>query len=493
MDFLDGMGKAAAEITMAIGQFILDVLDAIGDAIEIYTPQIQDAGLRIAGLIINGMTGGLAGKIKDAIETAAQAALDNLPGPLGEVAGSIFGRGKAAGPGKLFNQAEQAVIAANTLANAIQSGGDADVEKAAIAFEKADDAAAIARVKADAADAAADEAERKANKNRKNQKLQEKARLARAEADRKEAAAQAKADKADAKANALSDAIAFSEADTIGKADMRADEAVELAELANAELAKAEAQRKKAKELKGKAKKDMEKKAEASAKRAKALALAAAAADQEAKDLYADEFATQLLEYEAEQAKEAEDAAYDAADNVGKSEILKKRAAENQKIADANKALSAQALAEAKAAEAANDPAKALEMLEKAEEYAAIAKSAAAEAKAQSKEAESVLTGGTTGGSGAGGIQPSKTVLEDAAKAVDRYTASLAMATELAGGQQSVVQYNQNIYSPVAVDAPTVYRQTKNIVAAQEIKMGSLPSVTPSNSGSNSGWTPENP
>jgi len=78
-------------------------------------------------------------------------------------------------------------------------------------------------------------------------------------------------------------------------------------------------------------------------------------------------------------------------------------------------------------------------------------------------------SGGTTSGAQ---ILPSRTALEDAALAVDRYTASVAQAEELAMSTAGAPQFIQNNYSPAALSPSEVYRQTKNLVSAAEIKMG---------------------
>lgn len=66
---------------------------------------------------------------------------------------------------------------------------------------------------------------------------------------------------------------------------------------------------------------------------------------------------------------------------------------------------------------------------------------------------------------------PSRSVLDNAASAVDSYTESLRAAQEAAQAGQTVFQLEQNNYSPTALSASEIYRQTKNIVAAAELKM----------------------
>lgn len=77
----------------------------------------------------------------------------------------------------------------------------------------------------------------------------------------------------------------------------------------------------------------------------------------------------------------------------------------------------------------------------------------------------------TSNGGGNNNLSPSRTALEDAAKAVDRYTASVAQAEEMAGAGASTTQFVQNNYSPEALSASTIYRQGKNLIAAASAKM----------------------
>jgi tape measure domain-containing protein len=116
--------------------------------------------------------------------------------------------------------------------------------------------------------------------------------------------------------------------------------------------------------------------------------------------------------------------------------------------------------------------------LAKAEENAGIAQQASDQA-AQDAETikqleEKIAQDNASGGSSTGGgsITPSRTALEDAALAVDRYTASVAQAEEAAMAGAAAPQFVQNNYSPEALSASEIYRQSKNLVSAAEVKMG---------------------
>ena len=66
----------------------------------------------------------------------------------------------------------------------------------------------------------------------------------------------------------------------------------------------------------------------------------------------------------------------------------------------------------------------------------------------------------------------SNSALEEAAKAVDRYTESLATAAELAAAAPRTVQFVQTNTSPESLSPSEIYRNTKNLLTLAEIKMG---------------------
>jgi hypothetical protein len=111
-----------------------------------------------------------------------------------------------------------------------------------------------------------------------------------------------------------------------------------------------------------------------------------------------------------------------------------------------------------------------------AEKQAAIVAEAmdaiAADRQAIEQMTTTTASNNTTGGGGGTSIVPNRTALEDAAKAVDRYTAAVAQAEEMAVAGSSAPQFIQNNYSPEALSASTIYRQSKNLISAAEVKMG---------------------
>lgn len=60
---LEGAASNAVGFVDKAGKILVAFLNGIADAIEKYTPQLQAAGRRIAGAILDGVTGGLAGKL----------------------------------------------------------------------------------------------------------------------------------------------------------------------------------------------------------------------------------------------------------------------------------------------------------------------------------------------------------------------------------------------------------------------------------------------
>lgn len=486
--FIKGVGEAAVRITNAAGQTILDFLRGIRDAIDRYAGPIRDAGLDIAVALIDGLTGGLLSRGVDAVRSAAATIANALPGWMKKVLGIsspskvTYKIGQWAAEGftrGILSGIKEAVSAAIQMANAIIAAGDEKVaeaqRKARAAQREADRRDAKADITAKRAAAARRRAEQfaKQNPNQKarakelDKRAKELERLAsnqRGKADQ----AQKTADKAHGRVEAVR---TFQEADLVGKGDIRQAQAVALADRAAKMLAKANAEAAEAKRLmetNKKAGREMLKQAREDAKKAKQLAEEAARKNKQAQSYY---------EQEVEQRLQAlkDDAEFEAADTAGRIRILQQRAEANEAKAKAAQEASQALIAQAEAL-AGTDAAAALRLVEEAEAKAEEAK-AAAEAAKQEREQMAQLMGGDSS-SGGNGTMPSSSVLEDAAKVIDRYTESLQQAESLAAAQQHVYQFNQNNYSPEALSSLEIYRQSKNLLSVAEIKMG----VNPSNS-----------
>lgn len=120
IDFIEGLGSKAAEIAESAGDTIVDFLEAIADTIYEKNDEIREQGGRIAGAILDGITGGLSGKageVKDKI---------------GEVLGGAVDFGKSLlginSPSKVFigiaeNMAEGLVVGLNNDTTVMRSMG----------------------------------------------------------------------------------------------------------------------------------------------------------------------------------------------------------------------------------------------------------------------------------------------------------------------------------------------------------------------------------
>lgn len=470
INFLEGLGKAAAEIATAAGEVILDVLDAIDDAIVTYGPQIRQKGIDIIGHLVDGMTGGLASKAGE------------VAGAVGDFVGGVIPGRMAVGMDVGFgflrkSQVQQSVDTAVAIANAIISEGNDKILKAQQEARKKERIAAKKDAKADIANDAALAAEKYAKKHKKDKQAQKEAKKLRrlAEEERK------KADKADQAYQAAQAKVQrvreFEQADLGGKGDIKSQQAQDLATKANQMLARANEEAAEARELmktNKKAGRELLEQAKKDRKAAKKLAEDAKKANAAARKFYADEVQARIdqikADQEAEEKTKAEEKELEEADTAGKVSILSKRAEENEKKAAKLKA-EAEALIKKAEAKAATDAIAAMKLLDQAEKAAEEAEAAANLAEQQKDQVEQLLSGGAGGGAG-GGIGPSRSVLEDAASAVDRYTASLAQATALAAAEQAPVQFVQNNYSPQALSTSQIYRQSKNLLSNTELKMG---------------------
>lgn len=474
--FMNYIGKRLPELADKGAKMVINFINGISSAINNNIGPLRNAGLSLAGALINGMTGGLLSTGLTAVRNAAEAIARALPGWMRKVLGihspskvtHEIGRHTAQGLANGISASIPIAVAAVVkMANAIISAGDQSVAQVqAWASQQ--------QRNADAAQANATVAKQAANKvnKKKNPKLAKKLNK---QADAAQNAADAAQAQADAAAQRVQDAKDFAAADNVGKGDIISKQAVDLAGQASKALAKANAEAAQARKLRGKAAKQMMAQAQRDAAAAKTLSDQAVAANTSANAYYAQEVKKRLDDIKAADDAKKEQAAYDAADTQGKMDILKKRADAAQAQADA-KYSQASALVEQARGLAATDAAGALRLLDQADQLRTDAQTFADQAQ-QAKDQAAQLAGDAAGGAGgaSGGgttIQPSRSVLEDAAKAVDSYTASMIAASDAAASQQQVVQFVQNNTSPVALTPSEVYRQTNNLLSAAEIKMG---------------------
>ena len=473
--FIRGIGKAALQIAEAAGQTILDFIHGLTAAINTYAPQIRAAGLELAIAIIDGLTGGILtrgiGLVTDAMRTLAS----HLPGPFKKILGiespskeaHYWGEMIVAGlVNGITNNIRNAVGATIALANAVVAAGDKVVAKAQKESSKKQIAAEKLAAKALVSEKIAKDAERVAKKSPKNKALEKQAEDARRFADKQAKAADKAQKVADAAAQKVSDVQQFRAADDTGKGDILTQRAKDLSDKAIKALAKANAEAQAAKKLQGKERKELLKKAREDAKAAKDLADRSKAANQKANEYYAKSVRARIKALEDAKAAKAEQEAFDASTPAQQAAILKSRADDAQKRSEAAFKAS-EALVKRAQKLAKTDARKAQRLLDRAEKLADKASQAASDAQNYSEQSQNA-----TSNSNSPNFQLSKSVLEDAASAIDRYTESLQLAEQAAAAAPPVYQFTQNNTSPEALSEAEIYRQSKNLLSAAEIKMG---------------------
>jgi hypothetical protein len=491
VEFIRGLGRQANKIVDAAGQTILTFLQGVDKAVNKYSRPITQEGVQIAKDLVSGIVSGLLssvslGKISSAVSNLA----DHIPGWAKKMLGinspskvmipigRSIGEGVAVG---INDSIKLAVSAASRMANAVIAAGNKSVLKAQRAATAAQKKAYAIQARADLKAQQARDAQHYANQHKKDKEAQKRANQLKKQADKQQKAADKAQKAADAASTHVQNVQTFAEADAHGKGDIRNQQAVALADRANKQLAKANAEAARARQLmktNRKAGRAMLEQARKDAKAAKDLAKQAEAAHKDANRYYASEVDARIKQMEADAAadkKAAEDQAkFDAADTQGKHDILMKRADADEARAKKAKAEAARLIKQAKKL-ADTDAAKAMKLLDKADKLTQTASDAADQAKQERDQAEQLLSEGGTTTTSPTTVTPSASILEDAAKAVDRYTESLHQAEEFAMAQQGPVQFVQNNYSPTALNADEIYRQNKNLLSTAELKMGVNP------------------
>lgn len=86
LKFLEGLGKNVTEFADAAMRILTNFLDELAKVIDRRSGELRDAGLRVIGAVVNGMTGGLAEKAKEVANGAinmAKGMVDGVKGFLG--------------------------------------------------------------------------------------------------------------------------------------------------------------------------------------------------------------------------------------------------------------------------------------------------------------------------------------------------------------------------------------------------------------------------
>ena len=513
---MNAIGDNTEEVAKAALQMITDFIGGIATAIDEKGEDLRTEGARLAYHLADGMSGGLMGYgvkkvttafgslVSQGLSAARRVGLIKSPSKATHQIGVYLAQGMANG---ISARTKRVVNAAARMANLVIAEGSAAVLKVQKLAAKQQDLANAMQARANIAERNAKRSQRVANQlqrqadkakadSKEQKRLQKEADKAQKAADklanisdRKQSAADRRQTRADAAAERVLRAKAFQDADLMGKGEMRDEKAVELSARAKAMLARANANAAEIKRL-AKSQDAADKKAAAALrkenkkviKNAREVANEAKKAHREAQRYYVKAINDSVKSVgqdlrDFDQARK-DDAELEAADTANKAAILDKRAAANEKkAADARKA-GEKALAEANRL-AKTDPKAAQKQVELAEQQFAIYKEATQLADQQRDQAkryrEQLKSEAESGAGGAGGgvvITPSKTVLEEAAKVIDRYTASLQQAQEAAAAAQPTVQFIQTNHSPEALTAAEIYRQTRNLLSTQEIKMG---------------------
>lgn len=524
LEFLNEIGKNSVRFADEGAQIIIDTLNGLSDAIERRGPEIRAAAGRLANTFFaelkaafSDLMSGWSIPMPD-VGGAAKSVFKKLTGQGGDGAA---GSGSGMDPLAALSRDVVALLGANNinlmydtpglvgLANAT-SAQRAIATQAKSQSEFLDQRATRAEERsADRLAAAKEKRDKVLDKKKATKKQKEKAKAAVKAANAETAAANRVRSKANAAAkNAERQEMLSTEAserlqysvsmaesqDATASADTAANYAASVAEKAQASLERANALNAEADHLAKGSKKDqalskkLRTQAEKEAQDARRWADEAQKANQAATDFYAQakreaaqavhDRIRALIESQLADAKaRADEKEYEEATASRKAEIMDARAEANEKLAQTREAEAAALLDQARAlaetdAEAANLK------VDAAEKAAAEASSAANAAVQERRSAEEqreqakqeAASGGSTSGGGA--INPSRIALEDAARAVDRYAASMSQAEEAAAATPSVYQYIQNNTSPKALSSAEIYRNGKNLLSMHELKMG---------------------
>lgn len=524
--FIEALSDNAVKLANAGADALIDLLNGLSDAVETKGPQIRAAMKRL----VNAMKAELKILFADIFSDIPMPSLPNwdIKGAVTKKWDEVTGKGKgisaASRVSDLFSNIKKRVDPVTTaVENLAKAFGQATVamenlsngaKGLRVGFDPNGIAGRLsteawnARVSAKTETATGVLLERDATKadNKVNQASRKVDKAKSAPAKKKAKAALRAAEAASKKAQTAADRqqtvieraeanaekkerlrdqeITYNAADTRGKGDVRNEQAMDKEAIAQDKYALAAAKRARAARLKqalgGKKATSAQRalliklhaEATAESKIAEAAAKDARAMQTIAEELYREAnkedylARAKVLEDSIQAEKDAE--VYEKSTIAEQKAILQKRIDDQEKIASDLKTNRDEAL------ETANllmdtDMAAANKSLELAEQYAAEA-TAAAEKAAQAKQDLEALTGAKASSTG-DILMPSRSALEDAAKAVDRYTASMRTAEELAADAPTVKQYVQNNYSPEALSPKDVYRHTKNLISITDSQM----------------------
>lgn len=482
--FIDALQKSGNRIINAGARAIINFLNGIADTIREKEPKIIEAGANIGSAIVEGLVQALkdgAGNVVDAALGLANDVKNTFTGPLGFIINSPsevsiwWGEQIVAGLVQgIEHNTIRAVGAVIRMANAAVAAGSKAVARAQEEARKAQIAAEKKQARANILDRQAKEAEKVARQSPKNKELQDAAKKARQIADAAQKAADAAQKKADAQAQRVQNVQAFQDADQQGKGDILTDRANNLADKAVKKLAEANAAAQAAKKATGKERDKLRREAQKDAREADKLAKASKKARDEADEHYAKAVIARVKAInEARRADERAKAQQEKFDNATAEEqiaILEKQAETARKNAKAEQKKS-EALVKTARKIADKNATRAQKLLDQAERLAQKAQDSADKADQAAQQASDIANQDSTGTGTPATLNVSNSILEDAASVIDRFTKSLQLATEFAQSSEPTVQFVQYNTSPAALDATTIYRQSKNLLSTAEIKM----------------------
>lgn len=378
---------------------------------------------------------------------------------------------------------KKGVGSAFALAGSLQAGSGSEARKYLSGYLSLQAAADREAAKAQLAGQDVRRAQAMPKKTKEQQKKRaaaiKRAQARQDKANKRRDAAQAKAD---AQLQKMTDARSgFDEADNQGKGDYRTQQAVDAGKAANTLLARANEEAKRASQMMKsanpairKAGQTLMRQAQRDAAAAKKQADAAKRYSEQANYYYSLDVQTSIDDLKQQEQNRKDQEAFDKADDAGKIKILQDRIPKEQKELDDAQKKYEDNIAAAQRALDAGKVDEAQKYFDEAQKWFDKA-SQLRDQVSSDTDALNNLLGQSSSGDGTGGggpvIQIGRSVLEDAAKVIDRYTQSLQDAEELAAGQQPM-QLIQNNYSPEALSTAEIYRQTNNIISTANVKMG---------------------
>lgn len=131
LDVIEGLGQNAVELAEGAMDVVIDFLDGLATAIDTKGPELRDAGKRLVGAVLNGMTFGLAGKavsigqtlvggVKSGVAAVGRFLGIGSPSKLFMEIGGLMMEGMAIGISDNTHPKKNALQAVKTLTGSVQ-------------------------------------------------------------------------------------------------------------------------------------------------------------------------------------------------------------------------------------------------------------------------------------------------------------------------------------------------------------------------------------